>query len=335
MGCALFFLSNAGPYITERDLDDANDLVPHLVAATTCRDARLQNIQLLSSKSARAMCTPAVLDGEPVAVKRVKNGPTGMVERATIDLNAGRGAAGELGSCRRNIIRLIATGTYDGLPFIVLEKLSSTLSDGLPKPSVRFFDALPTEPDEVSWCSGRSSESMAAPARSLHVIIQLALALRHLHEREPIPRFRILHRDLKPDNVGFLADSGSLVLFDFGLASRWETSGSDNDETPRQLTGQTGSTRYMSPEVAMSKPYSPKAEVFSFATILWQLCAHERPFRGFGVPDFERRVCEEGYRPKMPKQWPPGLRDLLRDCWRVEPRRGRRLARSRAGSGCC
>ena len=40
----------------------------------------------------------------------------------------------------------------------------------------------------------------------------------------------------------------------------------------------------------------------------------------FKVPDFERRVCEEGYRPKIPKQWPPGLRDLVRECWRVEPR---------------
>ena len=321
MGCALSFLSNAGPYITERDLDDANDLVPPRLVRTDLPYAALQNIQLLSSKGGSCDVYTAVLDGEPVAVKRVKNGPTGMVERATIDLNAEAALLTELGAKpHRNIIRLIATGTYDGLPFIVLEKLSSTLSDGLPKPSVRFFDALPTEPDEVSWCEWALGASRWPLARSLHVGYQLALALRHLHEREPIPRFRILHRDLKPDNVGFLADSGSLVLFDFGLASRWETSGSDNDETPRQLTGQTGSTRYMSPEVAMSKPYSPKAEVFSFATILWQLCAHERPFRGFKVPDFERRVCEEGYRPKIPKQWPPGLRDLLRDCWRVEPR---------------
>ena len=34
MGCALSFLSNAGPYITERDLDDANDLVPPRLVRT-------------------------------------------------------------------------------------------------------------------------------------------------------------------------------------------------------------------------------------------------------------------------------------------------------------
>jgi len=27
-----------------------------------------------------------------------------------------------------------------------------------------------------------------------------------------------MHRDLKPDNIGFAADDGRLVLFDFGLA---------------------------------------------------------------------------------------------------------------------
>ena len=67
MGCALSFLSNAGPYITERDLDDANDLVPPRVVRTDLPYAALQNIQLLSSKGGSCDVYTAVLDGEPVA----------------------------------------------------------------------------------------------------------------------------------------------------------------------------------------------------------------------------------------------------------------------------
>ena len=39
--------------------------------------------------------------------------------------------------------------------------------------------------------------------------------------------------------------------------------------------------RYMAPEVALSKPYSHRSEAFSFATILWEMAAHERPYSQF------------------------------------------------------
>ena len=38
--------------------------------------------------------------------------------------------------------------------------------------------------------------------------------------------------------------------------------------------------RYMAPEVALSTPYSCKAEVYSFAVILWEVCS--RPLQVTG-----------------------------------------------------
>jgi len=116
------------------------------------------------------------------------------------------------------------------------------------------------------------------------------------------------------------------VLFDFGLAARWQLESAEEggnqltvvDEPARPLTGQTGSTRYMSPEVALSQPYSCQAEVFSFATILWQMAAHERPFRGMSVAEFEERVARGGERPPIPTRWPSPLKSLLRECWRTD-----------------
>lgn len=103
-----------------------------------------------------------------------------------------------------------------------------------------------------------------------------------------------MHRDLKPDNIGFKAD-GTIKLMDFGLAKAIP-----KDVTERakhQMTGETGSIRYsthhasfplversfvwlpggcglscvscvvcrvaVAPEVALHKQYNEKADVFS------------------------------------------------------------------------
>jgi serine/threonine protein kinase len=91
----------------------------------------------------------------------------------------------------------------------------------------------------------------------------------------------------------------------------------DGNET-RQLTGNTGSLRYMAPEVALAKPYSHKAEVFSFGTLLWQIASHENPFADCDVSGFFRRVCTLHERPKIPKRFPPELAELLTRCWKTD-----------------
>lgn len=88
---------------------------------------------------------------------------------------------------------------------------------------------------------------------------------------------------------------------------------------PRLLTGETGSLRYMAPEVALSKPYSHRAEVFAYATIVWQMLAHERPFSDCDVEAFYKRVCHRGERPRIPHGTPPQLQSILVRCWDVDP----------------
>jgi serine/threonine protein kinase len=70
----------------------------------------------------------------------------------------------------------------------------------------------------------------------------IANAIYFLHDNS------IVYRDLKPDNLGFDA-SGALKLFDFGLAKRMDIADRSADGM-YLLTGNTGSLRYMAPEVA-------------------------------------------------------------------------------------
>ena len=124
---------------------------------------------------------------------------------------------------------------------------------------------------QVSFWARRRSVKAWPLQRALQCGIELAEALRYIHNEYPIPGFQLLHRDLKPDNMGFRAD-GSLALFDFGLAKLVRI---QSGVTAHQLTGQTGATRYMAPEVSNSQPYGTSAELYSFAIILWQLVSHE------------------------------------------------------------
>lgn len=114
----------------------------------------------------------------------------------------------------------------------------------------------------------------------------LADALNHMH-RGCHPGGTILHRDLKPDNVGFTSD-GRIKLLDFGLCSCVHTSLDSN--VSYQMSGYTGSLRYMAPEVALKKPYNEKVDVYSFGVMLWQMASDDLPFDGLTRAEFMQEV---------------------------------------------
>ena len=244
------------------------------------------------------------LDGRTVVVKMLKTeqhkNPT-----ASRDLHSEIHLMTEMN--HPNVLSSVATGKdSQGYPFLVVEKLAAVLSNELPKSA----ESVP------SWT--RKAQCKKWPmSRALHVARELAAALRYCHE-EALPGYRILHRDLKPNNIGFMPD-GRLVLFDFGLAKLWKISEGDDGSELRTLTGKTGALRYMAPEVALSRPYSHKAEIFAWATMLWQFLSHETPYADCDVDAFYFRVCSKGERPKIPKHAPQALREILEQCWHQEP----------------
>ena len=106
------------------------------------------------------------------------------------------------------------------------------------------------------------------------------------------------------------------------------------DETSTyKLTGETGSYRYMAPEVFRHEPYNAKVDVYSFGIILFELLDGGVPFTKKVHPlDAARRAAllharpgwgmgatSKGLRraPRPPP--PPALRALVEACWRPDP----------------
>jgi eukaryotic-like serine/threonine-protein kinase len=90
----------------------------------------------------------------------------------------------------------------------------------------------------------------------------------------------LVHRDLKPANVFLqsLPEGEERVrVLDFGLAKFLD--GGDGAALTRP--GATlGTPAYMSPEQALGGAASPRNDVYSLGILLYELLAHERPFRG-------------------------------------------------------
>ncbi|KAL8234380.1 hypothetical protein R6Q59_020480 [Mikania micrantha] len=138
----------------------------------------------------------------------------------------------------------------------------------------------------------------------LKVSIDISKGMNYLHQNN------IIHRDLKAANL--LMDEHDVVkVADFGVARVKAQTG--------VMTAETGTYRWMAPEVIEHKPYDHKADVFSFGVVLWELLTGKVPYEYLTPLQAAVGVVQKGLRPTIPKNTPPKLAELLEKCWQQDP----------------
>ncbi|TYJ47596.1 hypothetical protein E1A91_A01G001800v1 [Gossypium mustelinum] len=138
----------------------------------------------------------------------------------------------------------------------------------------------------------------------LKVAIDVSKGMSYLHQND------IIHRDLKAANL--LMDENEVVkVADFGVARVKVQSG--------VMTAETGTYRWMAPEVIEHKPYDHKADVFSFGIMLWELLTGKLPYEYLTPLQAAVGVVQKGLRPTIPKNYNPKLTQLLERCWQQDP----------------
>jgi serine/threonine protein kinase len=113
--------------------------------------------------------------------------------------------------------------------------------------------------------------------------------------------------------------SGDVKLFDFGLAKELDPTMKNGLTETYQLSGNTGSLRYMAPEVAKCMPYNLSADVYSFGLLLWQICSLQLPYDGMTRQDHSELVVHGSERPPLDSNWSTPLRILMKRAWEPDP----------------
>jgi serine/threonine protein kinase len=112
---------------------------------------------------------------------------------------------------------------------------------------------------------------------------------------------------------------GDVKLFDFGLAKELDPTLKSGCSELYELSGNTGSLRYMAPEVARSEPYNLSADIYSFGLLLWQICSLDLPYDGMNRQDHAELVVHGNERPQLDASWSTPLRILMKRAWEPDP----------------
>ncbi len=178
------------------------------------------------------------------------------IERFTREVSVARQVT------HRNVCRIHDLGTH---------RSTSAIAARYPKGEIPFvtMEMLRGEPLSARLVRGRFS-----PEDALPLVRQMAAGLDAAHA------VGIVHRDFKGGNVILepAADGVRAVVTDFGLARGIQADGRFS-ATVTMGDGLLGSPAYMAPEQVDGRTAGPRADVYAFGTVVYEMVTGSLPFR--------------------------------------------------------
>ena len=97
----------------------------------------------------------------------------------------------------------------------------------------------------------------------ISISLDIARGMAYIHSQG------VVHRDVKPENIIFNEEFCAKIV-DFGIACE--------QEYCDPLANDTGTFRWMAPEMMKRKAYGRKVDVYSFGLILWEMFSGSVPY---------------------------------------------------------
>ncbi len=120
---------------------------------------------------------------------------------------------------------------------------------------------------------------------------------------------RLVHRDIKPDNIAITRD-GIAKILDFGLAKHLQDSAQPDAEAF------TGTIAYMAPEQIRGHA-DRRTDLWSLGVVLYEMTTGWLPFKGPTQTDTLRAIASEAYAPAV--DLPPELEKLIAKALAKDP----------------
>ena len=141
----------------------------------------------------------------------------------------------------------------------------------------------------------------------LRIALDLSRALDHIHSE------KIIHRDIKPDNV-HLTTTGAVKLMDFGISKL--------QNSTRTTTGVVmGTPYYMAPEQVLGKNVTELVDVYAFGVLLFELMTGVKPVVGDTVERIFYQILQEplNVEPMRQARIPDPIVELVVRCTEKDP----------------
>ncbi|MFM1800658.1 MAG: Serine/threonine-protein kinase PrkC, partial [Planctomycetota bacterium] len=166
-----------------------------------------------------------------------------------------------------NIVRLIKTGNFEGLPYLVMD-----LVEG---------------PNLDQWLATHRREMDRK--QIVQLMLELAQGLESVH------RARVLHLDFKATNI--LMDGSSPRISDFGFARPTRAEGHASISVPGG-----GTAAYMSPEqIRGDVRLGVKSDIYSLGVVYYQILTGKLPHKGRNLLEIAHSIQTQT--PRWPKSW--------------------------------
>ncbi|KAM9973039.1 hypothetical protein ACTFIR_012410 [Dictyostelium discoideum] len=164
-------------------------------------------------------------------------------------------------------------------------------------PSGNLFELIHSKPSEQQQSIKLDSTLILA------IAFDIARGMQHLHTRN------IIHRDLKSSNL-LMDKHFNIKIADLGIAR--ETSFTQTMTT-------IGTVAWTAPEILRHESYNQKADVYSYAIVLYELLTGEEPYQGIPPMNAGILVASKGLRPELPDNCDPNWKKLVVWCWSEDP----------------
>ncbi|RXN03510.1 mitogen-activated kinase kinase kinase 14-like protein [Labeo rohita] len=176
-------------------------------------------------------------------------------------------------------------GSWSALQSPQVVELFGVVREG---PSIiLFMDLKSSSLGQLVEEQGRLPEDL-----SLHYLQQVLGALNHLHRK------RVLHLDIKADNILLSDDGKDAFLCDFGHSERLDKQGLSYCKSLK------GTETHMAPEVVLNEPRSSKADIWSSCCMFLHMLNGCHPWTRYYSHPLYLKIAKE----------PPPLREIPCDC---------------------
>lgn len=256
-----------------------------------------------------------------ILIQNVKNDPLKIYH---IEKLLGKGSFGEVYLVRHNI-----TGIIRAMKVIEKnnESLQEELSDEeilneidilkkIDHPNIMKIFEFYTTPTTyyliLEFCEGGNLydfvyENKLSEFQVIYIMFQIFSAMNYCH------KMKILHRDLKPDNILIKKNQDGLCrvkICDFGTSAIFKKGEKQNEII--------GTLCYMAPEV-LNQEYNQKCDLWSCGVIMYILLTGKRPFIGRDDDQIIEKILFNSYNETLLKKYNKYTKDLLRKLLEKNP----------------